>query len=43
MQMMIDMNQPLNINAYKMTLLILGYMGSQGIKMKINKNQLVIY
>jgi len=32
--MMIDMNQQLNINAYKMTLLILGYRESKSVKLK---------
>jgi len=32
--MMIDMNQQLNINTYKMTLLILGYRESKSVKLK---------
>ena len=39
---MIDMNQQLNINADKMTLLIQGDMESKNIKLKNDNNQLII-
>jgi hypothetical protein len=42
MQMIIDMNQQLNINTDKMTLLILGVMKSKATKLKNDKNQLII-
>lgn len=40
--MIIDMNQQLNINAYKMTLLLPSAVESKAIKLKHNKNQLII-